>query len=521
MKKHILFFALVFMLSPMVNLAGSTHVYSGDSLLRMANSYSLSNYDSAIYFYNQLLDMEGISPKQKMECLSDLSMMLDNKGNVDTAIVLVYQAIEIGLKYSLDTLLAKSYLRLGNYYKELGDNENAKEFYYKTIEKNLSVTTNGAWGALGILYSNINKPDSARMFLEKSLQYFKSKDTTQQKVLYNISSLSGQIGIICFDTGKELEGMRYFKESLRISRKIEDSKNTILNLLNLSIAYDIIREPDKAEEVLSEALSMTDSLGYDRLRSRTYLLFSDHFSEIGDYRQAYEYLLIHHDLNDSLDKAAYKNSMHKKEVEFLKELQKKEMEQVQLEKEKERLFLLLTFGGAGLVFILISVFLYRKIKKGNEERKKLEEQSSRLSSNLDDARKKLSKLNEHLKEQNTLIARLQKELEEKQDESEERKSDLEGELENRKILRNDDWQQYMEVFELLYPDFMNRILAEYPELSEGDKRQLIMLKLKYDRKKSAEILGISPDSIKRARQRLSKKLGLKDVTELGEFVERV
>jgi len=47
-----------------------------------------------------------------------------------------------------------------------------------------------------------------------------------------------------------------------------------------------------------------------------------------------------------------------------------------------------------------------------------------------------------------------------------------------------------------------------------------MLKLNYSRKKAAFILGISPDSVKKAQQRLSAKLGLRDITELQAFINQ-
>jgi len=72
----------------------------------------------------------------------------------------------------------------------------------------------------------------------------------------------------------------------------------------------------------------------------------------------------------------------------------------------------------------------------------------------------------------------------------------------------------------LYPEFLNGIIKDFPKLTEGDKRQLIILKLGYNRKKASPILGISPDSVKRAQQRIANKLKLKDIRELAAFVDR-
>ncbi len=87
-----------------------------------------------------------------------------------------------------------------------------------------------------------------------------------------------------------------------------------------------------------------------------------------------------------------------------------------------------------------------------------------------------------------------------------------------KILHNEGWEEYMKVFQTLYPNFFAVIESKYSKLTEGEKRQLAMIKLNYSRKKSAQILGISPESVKRARQRLSKKLGFADVIEMKNII---
>jgi tetratricopeptide (TPR) repeat protein len=515
--RHLIF--ALFILAPLFSFPTNQNPET-EILVKQAEQYYLTQYDSAIYYFNRILAQSTDNPKLKMHSLSRLSAVYANIGKTDTAIVLAYRAIEIGLNNSLDTMLAETYLRLGNFYKERDDYANAKEFYYKAIKKGYPNTSNGARGALGIIYSNEDKPDSAIIFLKQAYDFFLTRDTNSNVTLFNISSLAGQIGIIYFDMGNKEKGLQYFLESLRISRKIGNPTNIINNLLNLSIAYDMLNRPTDAENVLNEALRLSDSLKLTRLNSRVYLLKSDHFVHVNDYESAYNNLKRYHHLTDSIEKVVYRTSLQKNEVKYLKQLQDIEMKKIKIEKEKEMLYLIITGGAVGILFIAITLFLYRKIKSGLSERKKLEEQSSQLSSNLDQAREKLSALNRHLKEQNSFIEDLQRKLKSQGGEAI-NSSEIAGELENRKIIRNEDWHQYMEVFEMLYPNFMKELIKKTKELSEGDKRQLIMLKLKYSRKKSAEILGISPDSVKRARQRLSKKLGLNDVTELDRFVERI
>ena len=489
-----------------------------DSLFECANSCFINNQDSARILYEKALSIydKQSDSRRQMICLSRLSVLYDNIGNSDTALKIAYRAVNIGIENSYDTVLAETYLRLGGLYKEIHQYDKSKEFYYKTINIGLPNTMNGAWGGLGILYSNMEEYDSAKIYLEQSVNYFKNQDTSSQLVLFNIASLYGSIGINCFDRNKPKEGLRYFEESLRISRKIGNESNIVSNLLNLSIAYDMSNLPKKSEGVLQKAYQLADSIGNDKLKARVFLLMSDHYYEIEDFKLAYDYLDRYHNLNDSLGRVDYKRSLHENEIKYLEQIQKIELNRVKLEKERSKLRFIIIIGISSILFILITLYLFRKMKQKTEEKMLFEKQSEKLGNSLKEATTRLTEMGRHLEEQNKTILKLQQDS---KGMNKQEMSDIEKELENQKILLNDDWGKYVETFSVLYPNFLPSIISQFQNLTEGDKRQLIMIKLGYDRKKSALILGISPDSIKRAQQRLAKKLSLKDVTELKSFVE--
>lgn len=491
-----------------------------DSLCRIADSYFLINTDSSHDAYRLALTyyIKTKNAKGEMKCLSRLAAVHDDIGNSDSAIVLAYRAINIGLAHSYDTLLAETYLRLGNLYKEKGQYQKAKDLYYQVIDFDFSNSTNGAWGSLGILYSNIEEYDSARVLLLKSLEYFRSQDTSYQRVLFNIASITGSLGVNSFDRGKPKDGLDYFSESLRISRKIGNEVNIISNLLNFSIAYDMENMPRKAEEVLQEAYDIANRINNQKLKSRVYLLMSDHYYEIDNYKSAYDYIVKYQNIIDSLGRIDYQESLHKSELRYLKQFQDIELTTLEIKTENAKLHFILVYGASSFLFIAITLFLFRKMKIRNSEKRKLEEKSKRLNSSLNDATARLLEMDLHLQDQNNKLIKLQKQTHSKIIEN---ADEVSGDLANRKILLNEDWGKYVEIFTILHPDFLEKLLKDYPNLTEGDKRQLIMIKLEYSRKKSALILGISPESVKRAQQRVANKIGLKDVTKLQSFVQSV
>jgi DNA-binding CsgD family transcriptional regulator len=93
-------------------------------------------------------------------------------------------------------------------------------------------------------------------------------------------------------------------------------------------------------------------------------------------------------------------------------------------------------------------------------------------------------------------------------------------LRTMKILRDEDWVYYKTLFSEVYSSFYNKMMS-IPDLSEGDRRQVLLLKMGYTHKMSADVLGISTEGIKRARQRLARKLNLLDASKLEEYIQKL
>jgi len=476
-----------------------------DSLLIKADNFFQVNYDSAIFYYNKSLK-KITDEKLKMHCLSNISVTYNDLGKIDTAISIIHLAIDIGLENKYDTLLSEAYLRLGNYYKQLEDFDNAKFYYKKSLELHIKES---AYGALGILYSHIKQSDSAIIYLNKSADIFLQSDTSTKETKIALSSVYGQLAITYFDNNKSDEGFTYFNKSLKYAKEAKNPINIISAMLNLSSAYSMLNNTEEAEVYLKKALNIADTLGNLRIKNNINQRLYEHYYQIENFKQAYDYLSEYQKGKDSLINLKYQDDFRKNEIDFNIKLQKAELNRVLLKKEKQRIiYLFISF--IILVILIISVIVfYKKLRSKNKE-------TDNLKTNLEQVIKRMSDLNNHIAKQNKYITEI-----EKQYEANNTNEELQKELEKQKILRNEDWDKYVNIFNILFPDFLNKISNTYPNLSDGDKKQLIMLKLNYTREKAAHILGVSPDSIKKARQRLSKKLGLKNILELNNFISKV
>jgi DNA-binding CsgD family transcriptional regulator len=90
-------------------------------------------------------------------------------------------------------------------------------------------------------------------------------------------------------------------------------------------------------------------------------------------------------------------------------------------------------------------------------------------------------------------------------------------LSNLTILTEQDWNQFKELFEKMYPMFFQRLKAISPDITVAEQRMAALTRLQLTTRQMASMQGISPDSVHKTRQRLRQRLGLSNETNLEEY----
>jgi DNA-binding CsgD family transcriptional regulator len=70
------------------------------------------------------------------------------------------------------------------------------------------------------------------------------------------------------------------------------------------------------------------------------------------------------------------------------------------------------------------------------------------------------------------------------------------------------WEHFYSYFEEVHTDFNKNILLQYPNITSNELRLMVLLKMNLNSKEIADILNISAEGVKKARQRLRKKMNL-------------
>lgn len=86
------------------------------------------------------------------------------------------------------------------------------------------------------------------------------------------------------------------------------------------------------------------------------------------------------------------------------------------------------------------------------------------------------------------------------------------------LSKEEDWPEFKSKFEELSPNFLVNLNQAHPNLSKSEIRLLILIRIGFTQKEIANILNIAPDSVKKAKHRVRKKLDLSTSIILTDYL---
>lgn len=230
---------------------------------------------------------------------------------------------------------------------------------------------------------------------------------------------------------------------------------------------------------------------------------------LSDFRLAYDYQDKYVKVVDSLQRVA---SLHETtHLHYGYELDKKEAAIAAIKYQRDReIFRRNAFIGALVVALVIGGLVYRRQRIIFEKKLMLKRQR------LDNYTRSLVEKSEMIRQVNEELVILQNSLS---------KEDIHirkfNEVLSLQILTEEDWESFKLAFEGVHPGFFGKLRYHYPDITVSELRLAALIKLKLSLKESAAMLGISPESVKKSRYRLKKKLEVPDSENVDEFIIRL
>jgi len=135
---------------------------------------------------------------------------------------------------------------------------------------------------------------------------------------------------------------------------------------------------------------------------------------------------------------------------------------------------------------------------------------------------KLQTYTEHLRKNNRLIDTFKEQIDQLKNKNADNTvvEHLE-QLMQAHIMTDANWLEFKKIFLKVYPNFLFNLKKNFLNLSETDVRLLTLIKLQSSNKEMANMLGITPEGIKKAKQRLRKKMQLDGDISIEEAISRL
>jgi len=430
------------------------------------------------------------------------TVMLENSKN--DSIKLAYTYMQTGLCYDYFdyNLYSKNYINralniyttkndkkgqaycltyMGDIYEDSGDNSKAFEYHNKALQYFLSLKDLKGqaivYDNLSSVYENYQKFDTSMLMLAKALNLYKNiKDSI------GISEVLNNFGDIYFRIKKYKKSLDYYKISLAICRKIGNKEEERGNMKDISKAY----------------------------------------AALGDFENSYNYFNAYYNAHRKLKIEKKIEEIAGIEARSIQE--KKNLEIQALESEKQILKLQSIIAIVSLVsffIVLLSIYIAFLIK-ARKDKQLADFASQKMESELEARKQKLLDFTHMLAERGEIIddlkIKLENTLETGKITDAARYKAIE-QLSNASILTDDDWKKFKKQFEGVYSGFFSKLKEHYPEMSTGDIRLAAILKLKLTQDEIAHMMGISPDSVKKAKSRLKKKISDDENFKLKEWID--
>ncbi|MEO9966609.1 MAG: tetratricopeptide repeat protein [Reichenbachiella sp.] len=407
-------------------------------------------------------------------------------------------------------------MNTANIYSDLKQHEKAIELL-KTVIEMAKIEQDSqllAWmyNNIGTEYRKLGDFDSALTYLVLDLPYVEAlKDTV------GVALVNNNIAVALNSKKQFAEALEYL-EVARKQLKLKESKKRLAEVYtNFASNYAELGYLEKDKIYLDSALVLAIEINAKEIEQEVYLGLSDYFHRIGDYKNALDYYEKNVTLKDSISSADVQKETEILQLQYDDEKKARQLVILEKQQAKDRFdfwLLVILSSAIFLISVLIMYTLHLRVRNSRMSQKELQSQLEQKNKELTSYALNFIQKNELLNELTDKISELKKQSDSK---SIKELNQMNGII-NSSFRMDQDWDNFKLMFEELHGDFFSRLKEKFPELGNAELKLCALLRLNMNLKESSRILGISADSVKTARYRLRKKLGLATEDNLVDFL---
>ena len=378
------------------------------------------------------------------------------------------------------------------------------------------VNTMSRWNTIALCWQRIGNYDSAFYYYDIAMQIANALNSEVWKGIISGNKGSAYFLQKKYDIAKPLLEFDY-----RTSKQYGEIANAD-HALQLIAKINLLQgKKDSALLQVKEALHMLQQQPQPipHFLQDVYYTTADVYRVLGNSDSFYHYFQLYSYLHDSIERAVANSRLEISRLRLDNQSNVSEIRELQKEKDAETRERNLVIAAIVLVAIVGLLILNRQRLKSRYQRQLAFQQKVAAEKELAAAEEQLDMFTQNIIEKTKVIEQLEQQVANKPLTDEQHQ--LADELSRQTILTEEDWEKFKALFEKIYPGFFLKLKEMIPDITVAEQRMAALTRLHLNTKQMASMLGISPDSVYKIKQRLRKRLQLDDEVTTETYLTKI
>lgn len=525
---------------------------SRDSLPLLASAYRRT---SVVYLYQGSLDSALEYAEKSLQLYTRL------KDSVSTGILLVsrgqvfkelgkypeamedyLKAIRIFKQLHSSRYVARTQTEMATLAAVTGDVDKALKYNKQAADYYQSSDDQSTYAYIILNMANdliyTGREDTALSLLNRAIPIFKN-----DKKLYLWMNAEAQLGRAFHQIGQPQRAIRHLKRSIDLGQGQSFVSQLAYNHEYLARVYRELGNHPAALEHSRQALMLHRQMGMNEEYRAALQELAMNYEAQGRPDSALKYFRQFMEVSDSLFSLQKEEQLNELKVRYETDIKEEQIKagraeigllEQQNSAQRSRSLAL----GLSLLIVLMTgigiisrqrtkVRLNRQLISQREkaylaEMRLKSEEEKRLRADLEHKKRELASQALLMAEKNEMLRSFKEQLYEVSERLEE-STILNQVVQRMERAENktQDWDKFMQIFEDVHPDFLEKLRKDFGKLTNNDLRLIVLMKMNFSNKEISSILHVSEAGLKKARYRLRKKLGLASEDNMHDHIHKL
>lgn len=490
--------------------------------LEASSNYVQSNNDSTLLpKVKATLNMLDSASYPREFALSQLSLGLlyTMQGDYVEAFIASSRAMEYFKTLNDTVFITKTLILLGDIYTYIRSFKLSENYFRRAalLTKPEQQEYNQILYGRARIHFSLQQTDSVVPILLKIISLSK-----QQEDMFWLTNGYLSMGV-CYHM-KNMPDSAYncYMTALNMSKEV-NNKRVYFSLYQNLATYHAAYSNDFQNAVYYYRLAKREAADNNNIDQLAYVYYglAKTFELFNCIDSAYFYLNLYNDLKDGLSSNAKTIETYRAYISLMLASSDKELEITkQLVTSKNRQIWFVVFLSIAVALLLVFLLAIMKQKQNavilqveqDKEIQRLQDEK------IDSQSRELVSHALHLSQKNDILQKIYTHTNTMLNEG--------GVKEIQQILKNNlsvdrAWETFMLHFNRVHPNFFERLKLMTPGLTENNLRLCAYFRVGLSTKDIAQILSTTADTIKRSRNRMKNKIGLRDVDSLDDFLRSI